>query len=205
MSWIRNAPLPVEDHDSTRVTLEDAQRWMLTPDPAVAATAAEGPQPDKAVGEALFGFGSVLVSEILARATALDGKAATMLGWSTAALAFLFTVTHEWQTVKAPRTLYALGLIGIASATASAVSAFRTLKARTLPWLSQSDWFNADQIAGGAARVRASHLLAMLNVHSAHTRQNIEKARTLVVAQWSLFAAACVIAVIGCGRLFGYF
>lgn len=66
------------DESRNTLSLEDVKRIV-------------GSYKDSGVTDELYSFGSVLLAEVRNRAGRIDSKAATMLGWATGILAFLFT------------------------------------------------------------------------------------------------------------------
>ena len=101
---------------------------------------------DTKITDELYGFGGMLLNEIDERVKNIDSKAGTVLAWSTAILAFLFTqITSGHGTVN----LLLGSMIG-ALALFAVISAYSTLRTRQeWLWPSDRDWFEATAFGSG--------------------------------------------------------
>ena len=115
------------------------------------------------VTDQLYVFGSVLLAEIQDRAKQIDEKAVTVLGWSLAVLAFLFTQANNFGSGAA---LF-LAIICAISASLATICAYRAREARRAwGWPSDMDWFEAAK--DGADELKRYHIRAM---HAARQAQ----------------------------------
>src|SRR5258707_13110670 len=98
---------------------------------------------DANVTDELYSFGSALLTEIRTRASNIDSKAATMLGWSTGILVFLFTQIDKHSGFVVLGWAVASGLCCLFCA----IFAFLALRARgEWKWPSDKDWFEETAI-----------------------------------------------------------
>ncbi|PYX58169.1 MAG: hypothetical protein DMG76_09880 [Acidobacteria bacterium] len=95
---------------------------------------------DPQITDELYRFGKMLLTEIDDRVKHIDSKAGTVLAWSTAILAFLFT------QITSGRGALNLSLGSLISVLAllAVISAYSTLRTRQeWLWPSDRDWFEA--------------------------------------------------------------
>ena len=135
-------------------------------------------------------FAELMLQEVQARSQILDTKALSILGWTSAAAALFLSrapragTFETWQVV--------LLSIGGASALLAVSCAFLAIRVRKFKWPSQADWFCEGE-AASASRLRSYYLLAALDTHTAHTRENRRKAHYVHLSQWGLgLTAICL-------------
>jgi hypothetical protein len=162
------------------VDIEDIERRMFSD-----ATSEE-------IVDEFYKFGQIMFAECLQRGSELDRKLANMLGWSTAALAFLL-LNHS--------RVAQFGIVGVACtivAVASALFAVATtsfaLKTRMWAAPSEEDWFK-DNLWGDPSWMKRHHVVSLLLTHQVQTKHVARKARHLRYAELSLPASALAIAV----------
>jgi hypothetical protein len=147
---------------------------------------------DARVTDELYSFGSVLLTEIRNRAGNIDSKAATMLGWSTGILVFLFTQIDK----------HSGGFIALAFAVASglccllsAIYAFLALRARNeWKWPSDRDWFEESALCD-SDELKRFHIRSMHEVRQAQNRVTDQKGDHLFVSQDFLVVGAALLAL----------
>ena len=171
---------------------------MRTPDERVSSEAAFAKQIEAALLEqkssepllsAVENFGGIMVNEVVGRTTTIEAKAVSVLGWTTALLAFLLFDRAENQSVFATDgRLLLLTLVAVLWALAASAYA---AGARRWRWPSARDWFCTDYF-DDPSKLRVYHQIALLETCQAHHRINEAKGRALTHAQWALLLAALV-------------
>src|SRR6266566_5244275 len=92
------------------------------------------------VTDELYSFGSLLLTEIRNRAGHIDSKSATMMGWSTGILVFLFTQLDKHGSGGFTALMF--GLASGLCCLCAAIYSFLALRARNeWKWPSDQDWF----------------------------------------------------------------
>ena len=146
---------------------------------------------DTAVTDELYSFGSVLLTEIRTRAGNIDSKSATMLGWSTAILVFLFTQIDRHSGFVALAFAVASGLCCLLSA----IYAFLALRARDeWKWPSDKDWFEESALCD-ADELKRFHIRSMHEVRQAQNRVTDQKGGRLYLSQDFLVVGALLLAL----------
>ena len=136
---------------------------------------------DPAITDQLYAFGSVLLNEIGVRATQIDTKATTAMGWSTAILAFLLA---QLGRVNGKLDI-AFTIIAATLAFAAAALAFAAIQPRTQwEWPSDLDWFQRAAFPS-ADRLKRYHVRSIHGVRQAQLRITEDKG---VWLRWSYVA-----------------
>ena len=172
------------------VSPQDAEAWL---------TAA----PSKELVDELFGFGGHLLSEVTARTSAIDAKANWVLGWSAAVLASVVVGSPQWISTNNWGVIVLVSL-ALASALVAAVAASMVLHIRDWSWPSERDWL-CHELFGDPVKLRAFHLVSMLETHQSHVAHNNRKGDYLVVAQWGLVLAVVVVGGMAITRVWWLF
>jgi hypothetical protein len=148
--------------------------------------------------EELYRFGTWMVSSAQQRTTRLDAKLTGILGWSSAALAFVLVD----GALSKPRGLFFVAVIvAVAVTTASIVSACLGLKSRVWPAPSERDWFR-DGVLESAETLKRYHIVSMLNIHHCQADVNYKRAKWLMASEILLALSASAIFVTLVSRLF---
>ena len=159
------------------VSSADAEKWMTD-------------KSSKDLIDAVYTFGTLMLTEMNGRMSAVDGKATSILGWSSAALAFLL-IDQPWlQTLSWFEVL--LVVFSVLAASNAALMAGLALRLRKWPWPSERDWFQ-HTLFDDPVRLRTFYTATMLKAHRESGLQSVWKAWFLTRAQWSLVAAILLI------------
>lgn len=146
---------------------------------------------DAAITDELYGFGSVLLTEIRTRKGNIDSKSATMLGWSTGLLVFLFTQTDKHSGFVALAFAVASGLCCLLSA----IYAFLALRVRDeWKWPSDKDWFEESALSD-ADELKRFHIRSLHEVKQTWSRVTDQKGNRLYVSQDFLVVGAVLLAL----------
>lgn len=146
---------------------------------------------DPAVTDELYSFGNVLLTEIRTRAGNIDSKSATMLGWSTGILVFLFTQIDKHSGFLVLALAVASGLCCLLSA----IFAFLALRARNeWKWPSDKDWFEETALCD-ADELRRFHIRSMHEVRQDQSRVTEQKGNRLFASQDFLVVGAALLAL----------
>jgi hypothetical protein len=156
--------------------------------------------PDTELLSALEEFGRMMISEGQAHLAAIEAKGLSVLGWTSAMLALMFSKDLA-VSAKLPTVVVWLTGLGVLAALAALVWAAQCVRIREWTVPSQQDWFRTD-IFGSVKILRAYHLLALLESHDAHIRVQDQKSEQLRKAQWSLVLAALALGVVVVIRVF---
>ena len=142
------------------------------------------------VTDELVSFGQTLVAEVQQRSGQIDSKAAMVLGWSTAVLAFLFS------SLRGASVTPSLGfsVIGALCALFAALQAYRALRARQ-GWESPSDadWFEKSALIN-ADELKRFHIRCWHGVRQSQNALAEQKGKLLLSAQRLLVLAAAFLA-----------
>jgi hypothetical protein len=188
MSWWKKALAKLSPPPKV-VTSPEAEAWITGNDPAVM--------------DDLFRFGGFLLAEMNARTSGIDSKSTAILGWSIAALAFLTVGTPFWIQTNSWLEVIAT-TIAILCSLSAAVFATLALRARHWPVMSEQDWFRQSEFSQ-QQRLRAYHLISMLETHRECAIRNSEKGAYLVLAQRAMMIVAAILTVIATARVFALF
>lgn len=148
--------------------------------------------------EELYRFEELMLTEGQQRTTQLDFKLTSILGWSSAALAFLL-LSGQAQNVNIlvrTRTVAATAIIFIAAAIAS-----WALKTIMYSAPSEEDWFRSD-LFDESQRLKKYHVVSMLTAHQCGLKANAQKARRLRRAEQFLGVGIVVITALLAARMF---
>jgi hypothetical protein len=146
---------------------------------------------DSGITDELYSFGSVLLQDIRNRAGSIDSKSATMLGWSTGILVFLFTQLDK-------RTSGGITLaFGVASGLCcllAAIYAFLALRARNeWKWPSDKDWFEESALSA-SDELKRFHIRSIHEVRQAQRQVTDQKGARLFISQDFLVIGAVLLA-----------
>ncbi len=142
--------------------------------------------------EELYRFGQILFQECLQRGSEVDRKLANLLGWSTAALAFLLLNHSKVENFAIPAKVFVT--IATISALACVVLASIALKSRIWPSPSEGDWFR-DGLWGDDQKLKRYHVVSLLINHQEHVKRIARKAECLKWAELLLPISAVAIGV----------
>jgi hypothetical protein len=148
--------------------------------------------PDDTVEE-FYRFGQILFSESLQRASEIDRKLTSMLGWSVAALASL--LVKYSRTPQLGVTEKALILVAVISAFLAIVLASSAFKTRMWPSPSEQDWFRED-LWNDAKKLRRYHVISLLLTRHEHIKRITRKADILRRVEVLLLAVGVLIALL---------
>jgi len=142
--------------------------------------------------EEFYRFGQILFAECLQRGSELDRKLANMLGWSTAALAFLL-LNH---TKVAQFGIFGVACTIIAAASALFAVTMTSVALKTRVWAapSEEDWFK-DNLWNDLSWMKRYHVVSLLLAHQIQTKHVARKARHLRYAELSLPISALAVGV----------
>jgi hypothetical protein len=150
--------------------------------------------PDETLAE-LRTFGDVMIHEVIDRVDTLDAKAQNMIGWTSASLALLIAATPAGWPGTFARWQIGVIVIGLFSGLAAIAAGVVALWLVDLHWPSQQDWF-CEELFDSPTRLRAYHLLALLDTHEMHSEAAARKARLVSIGQRSLAVAALCAGVV---------
>ncbi len=143
---------------------------------------------EEGVTDELASFGQMLMAEVQQRSSQIDSKAAMVLGWSTAVLAFLLDPPHS--------VTLSLGFIvlGALCALFAAIQAYRALRAR-YAWEcpSDADWFEKSALVNGD-ELKRFHIRCWHGVRKSQNALAEQKGRLLLSSQRLLLFAAAFLA-----------
>lgn len=142
------------------------------------------------VTDELLTFGQMLIQEVQQRSGQIDSKAAMVLGWSTAVLAFLLDRLPGVSVVLS----LGLGMLGGLCALFAAILAYRALRARQgWKYPSDADWFEKSALVSGD-ELKRFHIRCW---HDVRKSQNVlveRKGELLLSSQRLLVLAAIFLA-----------
>jgi hypothetical protein len=171
------------------MTANNAKSWALSEDEVLARVSSYS---ETQVTEDLLEFGRVLIEANRDRTKQLEGKAALIVGYCLAALAFLASrepsVIVGWPSML----LRAAGVF----AGISLGLAFLALRVSSYPWLSDSQWFeNENDVLEDTDRLKRCHVLALHAANKQLNASNDKKADWIVRGQASLILMGISLAV----------
>ncbi|HVL65785.1 MAG TPA: hypothetical protein VM364_00855 [Vicinamibacterales bacterium] len=137
--------------------------------------------------EELFAFGQLMLDEVAGRTVVIEGKATSVLGWTTALLA-LFVLQPPTPLAALSLTEAVLTALGVSGAIAALIASALALRVQDWDWPSQQDWLRS-AIFDDPTLLRQYHIVSMLETHEAHACVNEKKARALKFAQAGLILA----------------
>jgi len=145
-----------------------------------------------AVTDELYGFGKMMVDEVIDRFKSLDAKATAIAAYSIGLITVLISTHAAWIT-NAPHSwaTYAPIASGI-TAFAAAGFAISSLWLKRFEWFSHDEWMKADCL-NDPERLRRYHILTMYGVHRTHQIRCRTKASRIAIAQGLLLASAIVL------------
>jgi hypothetical protein len=142
--------------------------------------------------ERLYGFGQILFGEVQQRSSQLDSKLTSILGWSSAMLAFLVLDlgTHTRGAIN-------VSLIGLAASFAFGGLIAAALGIRSTRWIipSEADWFR-DGILDRPDDLTRYYVLSLLETHQDQNRENSKKSRFLAIAERCLIGGGLALGVV---------
>jgi hypothetical protein len=141
---------------------------------------------DMGVTDELLAFGQVLVEEVQQRGGQIDSKAAMVLGWSTAVLAFLLDRVRDVSVVWS----LGISLAGGLCALFAAILAYRALRARQgWKYPSDADWFQKSALVSGD-ELKRFHIRCWHEIRKSQNALVEQKGKLLLSSQWLLVIAA---------------
>jgi len=146
----------------------------------------------KEITNELFDFGRYLLDQSNARDAAIDQKASSMVGYSSAILAFLLMRGLSWA--DSPIKLAAFILIGALAALACCFAALALRGARNWKELSEATWFPPQpEFIADEDQLKRFYITAMHQVHQENHRIVNRKADQMIVAQLAVAAAGVLL------------
>jgi hypothetical protein len=150
---------------------------------------------DPKITDELYSFGSLLLADVRSRSGHIDSKAATILGWATGILAFLFTeLSRSSGCVEL--------MCGVASGSCclvAAICAFLALRARSdWKWPSDKDWFAESALSSANASVdnlKRFYVRSMHDTKQAQRQVADQKGKRLLASQYFLIAGTGLFAL----------
>jgi|KBSSwiStaDraftv2_1062776.scaffolds.fasta_scaffold342673_1 hypothetical protein len=97
-----------------------------------------------ATREQLLAFGELMISEVLERRTALEGKAQNVVGWTSPLLALLLAAAPVARSSSTSTEQLVCLAVGVVSAVVAVVAGALAARVENIKWPSQVDWFRAD-------------------------------------------------------------
>ena len=140
---------------------------------------------------ALEQYSGPMLQEMSDRLSMIESKAISVLGWSTALLAFMLLRPAGGQHSAAVSVLTGLA---VPAAMVAVVAAALAVKSRKFEWPSVHHWF-CGELFSTPLRLRALHIVELLASYNNHCDVAGIKAYWLVISQWALTAAALIVAV----------
>ena len=143
------------------------------------------------ITDELYSFGSMLLADVRGRSGHIDSKAATIFGWSTGILVFLFTELNRSR-----------GLVELTFGAASGffcllavISSFLALRARDeWKWPSDRDWFETSALSS-AEDLKRFHIRSIHEIKQAQRQVTDRKGVLLLRSQKCLIIGAGLIAL----------
>lgn len=131
----------------------------------------------------------LMVSEAADRSTALDTKAISILGWTSATAVLFLTRTTEIQELPAVGIWF-----GSAAACLAVFSSFQAIRARKVSVINPNDWvaMDHDALLQEASLYRRYQLKNMAHIYNVQDEVNCHKAVHLHRAQWGLMVAVAL-------------
>jgi hypothetical protein len=150
---------------------------------------------DPKITDELYSFGSLLLADVRGRSGNIDSKAATILGWATGILAFLFTELSRSRGCVELMCGVASGLCCLVAA----IYAFLALRARTdWHWPSDRDWFTESALSSANANadnLKRFYVRSLHDTKQAQLQVTDRKGKRLLVSQYFLVAGAVLFAL----------
>jgi hypothetical protein len=145
----------------------------------------------EAITDSLMAFGGRLVDANRDRTNHLESKAVLVVGYALGLLGF---VLFQQPSVVAGWPVYFLRGASVLAGLAL-VYGFVTLRVKSNPWLSDSQWFeNQDGVMDDADRLKRCHVLALHAANAQIGASNDRKAGNLIIAQGSIMLAGICLA-----------
>jgi hypothetical protein len=131
------------------------------------------------ITDELYSFGNMLLADIRARSGHIDSKAATILGWATGILVFLFTELNRSRGFVELTFGAASGFCCLLAA----ISAFLALRARNeWKWPSDRDWFEPSALSS-AEDLKRFHIRSIHEIKQAQRLMTDRKGDFLLWSQ----------------------
>jgi hypothetical protein len=150
---------------------------------------------DTKITDELYSFGSLLLADVRSRSGHIDSKAATILGWATGILVFLFT---ELNRSRGSVEL-TFGVASGACCLGAAIYAFLALRARDeWKWPSDKDWFPEAVLSSATANaedLKRFHIRSIHDTKQALRQVTDRKGDRLLLSQDYLIAGAVLFAL----------
>jgi hypothetical protein len=135
----------------------------------------------------LYDFGKLMLDQVHGLRASYDSKLTSCLGWGTAILAIMLAGLTNWVGLGVAQTLAAAGTS--AAIVGALVSAVGLKSWAGLKWPSEKDWFQEDYFQW-PDRLKAHHLIAMLEAHHSYSRRIQKKGYALMAAEYLLAMSA---------------
>ncbi len=150
---------------------------------------------DQKITDELYSFGSMLLTDIRSRSGHIDSKAATILGWATGILVFLFTELNRSRGFME----LTFGAASGACCLGAAVYAFLALRARNeWKWPSDKDWFTESALSSATANaedLKRFHIRSIHDTKQAQRQVTDQKGDRLLLSQDCLITGAVLFAL----------
>ncbi len=145
------------------------------------------------VTKELFDFGQMLLAADDERVGLIDSKATTLVGYSSAILAFLLIRgtgwTHSWPE------LIAIAIVGVIAGLACLSAGIALWGAQNWRQLSEVTWFPREQVLAGSDPLKRFYISAMHQVLQDNHRIANRKADQMIIAQVLVALAGVLLAI----------
>ena len=145
------------------------------------------------VTKELFDFGQMLLAANDERVGFIDFKATTLVGYSSAILAFLLMRGVGW--VHSPFELVAIAIAGVAAGLACFFAGMALRGAQNWSELGEGTWFPREQVLAGADQLKRFYISAMHQTLQDNHRIANRKADQMILAQVLVALAGVLLAI----------
>jgi hypothetical protein len=145
------------------------------------------------VTKELFDFGQILLTADDERVGLIDSKATTLVGYSSAILAFLLIRGASWTHSRFE--LVAIATVGVIAGFACVFAGLALRGAQNWSQLSEATWFPREQVLAGSDPLKRFYITAMHQVLQDNHRIANRKADQMIVAQVLVALAGVLLAI----------
>lgn len=145
---------------------------------------------DPKVTDELYGFGTMMLQDSVARMGKMDAKAAALAAYSGGLITVLVATRDVWMRLQHAQAV----LITIAAALLllGAGAAIASMSLQKTEWFTQNEWFKTDCFSSSET-IRRYHVLTMWGVVRSHHRAYRRKLRKIYATQFLLITAIVVL------------
>lgn len=145
------------------------------------------------VTKELFTFGQMLLTANDERVGFIDSKATTLVGYSSAILAFLLMRGVSWM--HSPLELIAIAIIAVIAGLACFLAGMALRGAQNWSELGEKTWFPREQVLAGSDPLKRFYISAMHQVLQDNHRIANRKADQMILAQVLVAFAGVLLAI----------